>query len=320
MSKLKTGRLSKEDLAFIRENAGKMSVESMASQLNRNPSIVKKYIRNQTGKVNVDVFGNTEQNLNLEELEFWTDIQQQFNEQEQNAFLAAWKQIIEQFNRDVTYLEKIQILDVIKMDIMMQRMLKSEEDSIRSIKRLEELIDWEMGREAHERNFDEIIRLENELAAQRAAQQNTLKHYESLQKTKNQLFEKLKGTRDQRLKVLEGNKKNFPDFLSELMRDREVQKKYGERLAKISLAKEREKLRLMQYHTYEDGVVDIPFLTPDIVQERQVYDDFEELAEKYFKNTNKTLIDYIQYKLYVLNEDKKNGSVQSGDIRPEIPG
>ena len=41
-------------------------------------------------------------------------------------------------------------------------------------------------------------------------------------------------------------------------------------MEKMRLSMEKEKVRLSEYHKYEDGVVDQPFLTPDSVLEDNV--------------------------------------------------
>lgn len=51
------------------------------------------------------------------------------------------------------------------------------------------------------------------------------------------------------------------------MQDPEIMKRYGIEMEKMRMAMEKEKERLGEYHKYEDGVVDQPFLTPDTVKD-----------------------------------------------------
>jgi hypothetical protein len=51
------------------------------------------------------------------------------------------------------------------------------------------------------------------------------------------------------------------------MQDPETLKRYGIEMEKMRLAMLKEKERLSQFHQYEDGQIDQPFLTPDTVIE-----------------------------------------------------
>ena len=265
--KLKTGRLSVEDIAYIGANSHK-PLEELAEELQRTPEIVGKYIRLNAGERTKDAFGSDEIQLDITKLPFWTDIIVQFNPDEQNKIMFDWNKMVDQFMGDVMYSEQLQIIDLIKFDVLMNRLLSEKQDIVKQIKRLEELVESEMGKDLDERDTMEIINMEQSIANLRAGQEVGTKQYKDLNVEKTKLFKDLKGTRDQRLKVLENTKENFPQWLQKLMKDRHMQKTLGTRLAKISLAKEQERKRLSEYHTYEDGVIDRPFLTPDVVLEK----------------------------------------------------
>jgi hypothetical protein len=51
------------------------------------------------------------------------------------------------------------------------------------------------------------------------------------------------------------------------MQDPEILKQYGLEMEKMRMAMINEQKRLSQYHKYEDGQIDQPFLTPDTVIE-----------------------------------------------------
>lgn len=265
--KLKTGRLSKEDIAYLSANATK-PVEILAAELQRTPEIISKYIRLNAGEKAKDAFGADEIELNLQNLPFWTDIVLQFDSDEQNKILFDWNKMVDQFMSDVMYSEQIQIIDMIKFDVLMNRSLKEKRAIVEQIKRIEELVEDEMQKDQDERDTMEIINMEQSIANLRAGQEVSNKVYKDLNVEKQKLFKDLKATRDARLKVLENTKENFPQWLQKLMKDRHMQKTLGTRLAKITLAKEQERKRLGEYHTYEDGMVDRPFLTPDVVLEK----------------------------------------------------
>ena len=77
----------------------------------------------------------------------------------------------------------------------------------------------------------------------------------------------MKGTREQRIKRLEDSKQSFTAWVIHLMQNPEVIHKYGVEMEKMRLSMNKEEERLSQFHRYEDGQIDQPFLTPDTVQD-----------------------------------------------------
>ena len=288
MSKLKTGRLSVGDLAYIAENSH-LPLEELAETLQRTPEIIGKYVRLQAGEsATKDSFGADEEELNLTKIPFWTDVIAQFSIDERNKILFDWNKMVDQFMSDITYSEQIQIIDMIKFDVLMNRILTEKQDIVRQIKRLEDLVEAEMQMDQDERNTMENINMETSIENLRAGQEVNSRQYKDLHVEKSKLLKELKSTRAQRLTVLENTKENFPQWLQKLMKDPRMQATLGDRLAKIAAAKEQERYRLSMYHTYEDGMVDTPFLTPETVTAQA---DVEKITN-IFKKGNVTIEQY----------------------------
>jgi len=263
--KLKTGRLSIEDIDYITKNAHK-PIEELAAKLQRTPDIIGKYIRLNAGETNTkDAFGAKETQLDITKLPFWTNIIAQFNVDEQNQIKFEWNRLVEQFMGDVTPTEQMQIVDLVKLDALLNRLLTDRQKVSIDIENYQEMIEEERNKDMEERSVEMMLLWEQSLANLRASMDVGTKQIKDYLAEKNKLMDKLKGTRDQRLKVLENTKENFPQWLQKLMRDTKMQDSLGQRMAKLSLAKEEERKRLSEYHTFEDGMVDRPFLTPDVV-------------------------------------------------------
>jgi hypothetical protein len=79
------------------------------------------------------------------------------------------------------------------------------------------------------------------------------------------MLKDLKGTREQRIKAIEDSKQTFASFIKQIATSDEFRDKIGIEMEKMRLASEKEKERLSEYFTYEDGNVDQPFLTPETV-------------------------------------------------------
>ena len=81
------------------------------------------------------------------------------------------------------------------------------------------------------------------------------------------MLKDLKATREQRIKRLEDSKQTFIGWVRNLMSNPEVRREMGIEMEKMRLAADIEADRLTEYHKYEDGTIDQPFLTPDSVKE-----------------------------------------------------
>jgi hypothetical protein len=81
------------------------------------------------------------------------------------------------------------------------------------------------------------------------------------------MLREMKGTREQRIKRLEDSKQSFTSWVASLIQNPEMIKKYGIEMEKMRLAMKNEQKRLSEFHKYEDGQVDQPFLTPDTIKD-----------------------------------------------------
>ena len=76
----------------------------------------------------------------------------------------------------------------------------------------------------------------------------------------------MKGTREQRKRNTEDAKTNFSAWLKQLD-DREVREREGVNMEIHRIAADKAVERLSEYHKYEDGSIDQPFLNADTVKD-----------------------------------------------------
>ena len=81
------------------------------------------------------------------------------------------------------------------------------------------------------------------------------------------MLKDLKATREQRIKRLEDSKETFVGWIKMLIDDPEFSRGLGVAMEKMRMSSENEKARLSEYHQYEDGGIDQPFLTPETVKD-----------------------------------------------------
>jgi hypothetical protein len=111
------------------------------------------------------------------------------------------------------------------------------------------------------------MNLERQIAILRASQETLSKDYKDLQARKGAMLKDLKGTREQRIKAIEDSKQTFAALVKQIATDETFRTQIGVDMEKMRIAMEKEKERLSEYHTYRDGVVDQPFLTPETLPE-----------------------------------------------------
>ena len=161
----------------------------------------------------------------------------------------------------------MQIIDTIKLEILMNRILKSQQDNQNEIAVNERIVRNEKARDKDQRDMDMIVSLERQIAMIRASQETLSKDYKDLQTRKATMLKDLKGTREQRIKAIEDSKQTFASLVKKLAIDPDYRESIGIEMEKMRLAMEKEKERLSEYNQYEDGAVDQPFLTPETVKE-----------------------------------------------------
>lgn len=261
---MRKGRISKEEERFISRNAESMTLEDIAKALDRDVDSVEQFMKR---KLKHGLSLEEEAAFSLEDRPYWIELQSQFTSEELELFKYHWSRIIAQFKDDVFPTEELQVIDVIKLELLMNRCLKGNKDNIQQISTYETMVKDERSKDKDDQDLDYIINLERQIASLRASQESLNRDYRELQTKKASMLREMKGTREQRIKRLEDSKQSFISWVANMMQDPETMKQYGIEMEKMKMAMLKEKERLSAFHKYEDGLVDQPFLTPDTVQE-----------------------------------------------------
>jgi|TARA_R100000084_G_scaffold108832_1_gene72739 hypothetical protein len=267
MTKMKKGRFSNEEMQFIEQNCEVLSPDSIAQSLNRSPESIKDWIAKKVG------FSPTQKKEaavanELKSKPYYRELNNQFSPEELEMFEFHFKKMWSQFKDDVFHTEEMQIIDTIKLEILMNRILKAQQDNQQEIAASEQIVRNEKSRDPDQRDVDLIVSMERQVAIIRASQETLSKDYKDLQTRKATMLKDLKGTREQRIKAIEDSKQTFASLVKQIATDTEFRTSIGIEMEKMRLAAEKEKERLSEYHTYEDEAVDQPFLTPEtLIQE-----------------------------------------------------
>jgi len=264
----KKGRFSNEEMEFIEANAEVLSPESIAETLDRDPDSVREWIGRKIG-FSAKQKKETAVANELKERPYYRELIRQFTAEELEMFEFHFKKMWSQFKDDVFHTEEMQIIDTIKLEILMNRILKSQQENQTQIATYERLVQEEKSVDKDQRDIDYIMNLERQVAVLRASQETLSKDYKDLQARKATMLKDLKGTREQRIKAIEDSKQTFAALVKQIATDESFRTQIGIDMEKMRLAMENEKERLSEYHTYQNGAIDQPFLTPETNSEQQ---------------------------------------------------
>ena len=263
---MKKGRFSVDEMSFIEAQAEVLSPDQIAEKLDRDPASIRDWIEKNIGfsasqKKEAAVANE------LKAKPYYRELSNQFSAEELEMFEFHFKKMWSQFKDDVFHTEEMLIIDTIKLEILMNRILKSQMDNQQEVLMNERLVQDEKARDKDQRDMDLIINMERQIAILRASQETLSKDYKDLQARKATMLKDLKGTREQRIKAIEDSKLTFASLVKKIATDPSYRNHIGIEMEKMRLATEKEKERLSEYSNYEDGIVDQPFLTSETVKE-----------------------------------------------------
>ena len=263
---MKKGRFSKDEIVYITKHHQTMSVEGMGAELDRDAESVKNFIKDKLGE-SLQEKREIQALYDLKGKPQWRDIQDQFNEHELEMFVYHWRRIVTQFRDDVLPTEELQIIDAIKLELLMNRALREQQLNAEQIRTFEGLVNDEKEKPVEYQDRDYVFNLERQIAVLRAAQESLNRDYKDLGMKKGAMLKDMKATREQRIKRLEDSKQTFIGWVTDLMVDPEKRHELGMQMEKMRLAMDKERETLSEWHQYEDKMIDQPFLTPDSVKE-----------------------------------------------------
>lgn len=268
MTSKKRGQLSLEEEKFIRENFQTLSIDEIAITLNRGPKPIQRYI-DENNLLALD--SNEEQDSKylkhkLHKKTFWHEIVRQFDEDsgELEYFENTWVNLIKQFREDVLPAEELQIKQFITIDILINRSMKERKRHIAETEKLQKLVDKEYEKPEDQRDIPKLANLETQLSFARNSIASYTNEYTKLLTEQQKISKDLKATREQRIKRIEDGKSSWTGLIR-MLEDEEIREKEGRQMEILSMSTAKQKEKLMDYHEYQDGAIDIPILTPEAI-------------------------------------------------------
>lgn len=267
---MKKGRISNQEKEFIEQNIGVLTTDQIADKLKRDPDSVANFIKK---NFKVGLSDLEEASFKLQDRPYWLELEAQFTTRELKMFDYYFTRIVTQFKDDVAPTEEMQIVDLVKFELLMNRCLTSNKSSLNQIDRLQHLLDEELLLDPDQQESDKVFNYERQITALKSSMDSLNRDYRDLQDKKNKMLKDMKATREQRIKRLDDKNQTFKGLMTYLISNPDILSQYGKDAEKRRLAMEKEKERLSQYHTYEDGMVDQPFLNAETVFQDEKQDE-----------------------------------------------
>lgn len=260
---LKPGKLSNEEMAFIRQNCFDLSLEEIATRLNRKIEPIKKYIDKQNLKAR-DLTDEEHLLSTLRTRYYFMELRKQLNDAELIFFEHQWIDFFKQFNEDVTHTEEMQILEVIRTEVLINRSMEDRQEIMTNIERINRLIDEEMAKSKDMQDTQALAMFQTQLGAMIGSKSSYINEHEKLLTKKERYLKDLKGTREQRKRISDDAKTNFIMWLRELD-DIQTREKEGYDMEVQAIAANKVRTKLSEFHKFEDGDVDQPLLNSESI-------------------------------------------------------
>jgi hypothetical protein len=253
-------------MEFIDKNMTEMAVDDIAKYINRTVNPVRRYIREKKAKRN-NPFKDEEYLLNkLHSRYYWPELNKQFSQEELQFFEHEWIQYYKQFSEDVTATEENEMIELIRVSILLNRIMRDKQEIIKNIQRIEKLIELEMSKPPDRIDTLTLSNLQTQIGGFIAAKATFIKEYDTLTGKKEKFTRELKGTREARLRKAEDAKTNFNAYLRYLDTE-DIRNREGAIMEKMAKAADNSAVRLGEYHEFKDGYVDQPLFNADTVRD-----------------------------------------------------
>ena len=118
-----------------------------------------------------------------------------------------------------------------------------------------------------ERDTAKLANLETQLSFARNSIANYTNEYTKLLNEQQKISKDLKATREQRIKRIEDGKSSWVGLIR-MLEDEQTREKEGREMEILSIAVQKTKNKLAEYHSYADNNLDSPLLNAEIVLER----------------------------------------------------
>ncbi len=220
--------------------------------------------------------------------DYWDNLKQQLTTSELQYFESMWIRLMDQFREDVLPSEELQLKQFILIDILIDRCLIERKKHIEETERLQKLVEEEYNKDAGLRDDAILAVLEQNLSyARNSVSSHTTEHMKLIDKSQS-LSKDLKANRDARIKRVEDSKTHWAGLIR-LLEKEDEKIRLGDEMEVMRIAKDKSRDKLAEWHIYQDGKADQPFLNADTIKD----DDTNDGNDEPNNESNITILDSI---------------------------
>jgi len=234
----------------------------------RAPAFIKKHCNALRIEHNLDTNITASETL-LMELRgklYYNDLKRQFTSREIHYYENKWVELIQQFRGDILPSEEMQLRQYITVDILINQVLELRRSHQQKADEVQGNLDLEEAKPPGVRDESIVDQLSQQLIYLQNSVSTHGPEYKSLLDKQRAINKDLKANRDDRIKRVEDSKESWAGLIKSLD-DEEQQKRMGNDMEIMRLAKNKSRDAMAEWHTYDDGVVDQPFLNADTVKD-----------------------------------------------------
>ena len=263
MTVSKGGRITIQESEDIKEYIKQgYTYEAISAETGRKAETIQKYVEN-TLMMNLS---EKTQSTKLAEKDIksspeWKEIEKQLSPEEQEMFLHHWREIIAQFKNDSTHTEKLQVIDVIRNEILINRVMKKIYNATKDVDSYRHSYEVELLKDMQFRDTQVIIELQRKIADCNIAVGAYNKEYKELMEKKQSILADLKATRACRVKRIEDSKESLTGWVAAILAAPEIRRDLGINMEKFRIAQQVEYERLSDYHNFADGILEQPIIS-----------------------------------------------------------
>ena len=196
----KRGKLSKAEMNYIKQNCFDVSIKEIAKELNRTEAPIRKFIDKENLKMR-NMSDDEHLLVGLRGRYYYKELQKQFQDAELIFFEHQWVDYFRQFSEDVTHTEEMEILEVIRTEVLINRGMEDRQEVLQNIERLNKLIEDEMDKPMALRDTQALASFQTQLGAAISSKSAYINEHEKLLTKKERLLKDLKGTREHIIKL-----------------------------------------------------------------------------------------------------------------------
>ena len=146
--------------------------------------------------------------------------------------------------------------------------MKERKRHIAETEKLQKAVDKEYEKKEELRDKAYLMNVETQLSFARNSIANYTNEYTKLLNEQQKISKDLKATREQRIKRIEDGKSSWAGLIR-MLEDEELREREGREMEILSMSADKILSQMTEYHKYQDGLIDKPFLTPDSVENNE---------------------------------------------------